>query len=58
MAEQQTDPVVEAERAKMRERSGIDREVELETQTVRPHADSKSRQGITPDGSGADSQRG
>jgi hypothetical protein len=47
-----------AEREKAAERSGIDREVEQELQTVRPGADAPSRAGITPDGSGADRQRG
>jgi hypothetical protein len=46
-----------AERAKAKERSGIDREVERETQTVRPHSDAPSRAGVTPGGSGGDSQR-
>lgn len=45
------------ERAKTEERTGIDREVEAETQTVRPHSDAPSRANITPDGSGADRQR-
>jgi predicted phage gp36 major capsid-like protein len=47
-----------AERAKAEERSGIDREVEDELQTVRPGSDAPSRAGITPDGSGADGERG
>jgi hypothetical protein len=47
-----------AEREKAVERTGIDREVEQELQTVRPGADAPSRAGITPDGSGADRQRG
>lgn len=46
------------ERDKASERSGIDREVEQELQTVRPGSDAPSRAGITPDGSGADRQRG
>jgi hypothetical protein len=48
----------EAERAKAAERTGADRAVEQELQTVRPGADAPSRAGITPDGSGADSERG
>ena len=40
------------------ERHGIDKEVELELQTVRPHSDAPSRAGITPSGSGADGERG
>jgi hypothetical protein len=47
-----------AERDKTRERSGVDREVEQELQTVRPGSDAPSRAGITPDGSGADGERG
>lgn len=47
----------EREREKARERRGADREVERETQTVRPGADAPSRAGITGPGSGADSQR-
>jgi hypothetical protein len=47
-----------AEREKVEERSGIDREVEQELQTVRPGSDAPSRAGIVPDGSGADGQRG
>ena len=46
------------ERDKTSERSGIDREVEQELQTVRPKSDAPSRAGITPDGSGADGERG
>lgn len=46
------------ERAKASERTGIDREVESELQTVRPGSDAPSRAGITPDGTGADSERG
>ncbi len=46
------------ERDKAKERVGIDREVENETQTVRPHSDAPSRAGITPGGSGADGERG
>jgi len=46
------------ERAKAEERSGIDREVEQELQTVRPGSDAPSRAGVVPDGSGADGQRG
>lgn len=48
----------QAERDKAKERTGIDREVEDELQTVRPGADAPSRAGITPDGSGADGERG
>lgn len=47
----------ELERSKLRERRGIDREVERETQTVRPNADPPSRAGITGPGSGADAER-
>lgn len=47
-----------AERAKTEERTGADKEVEQELQTVRPGSDAPSRAGITPDGTGADSQRG
>ncbi|WP_428487767.1 hypothetical protein [Rhodopila sp.] len=47
-----------AEREKATERSGVDHEVEQELQTVRPGSDAPSRAGITPDGSGADRQRG
>jgi hypothetical protein len=47
-----------AEREKAKDRSGIDREVEQELQTVRPGSDAPSRAGITPDGSGADGERG
>ena len=47
-----------AERHKAEERIGIDRELEQETQMVRPGSDAPSRAGITPDGSGADRQRG
>ena len=46
------------ERDKSKERTGIDREIERETQTVRPGADAPSRAGITPTGTGADSERG
>ena len=46
------------ERDKAKERSGVDREVEQEIQTVRPGSDAPSRAGITPDGSGADGERG
>lgn len=48
----------EAERNKAQERTGVDREVEQELQTVRPGSDAPSRAGITPDGSGADGERG
>ncbi|HEX2942643.1 MAG TPA: hypothetical protein VHO91_16450 [Rhodopila sp.] len=47
---------IEAE--KVKDRTGIDREVEQELQTVRPGSDAPSRANITPDGSGADRQRG
>jgi len=47
-----------AEREKAEQRTGIDREVGSELQTVRPGSDSPSRAGIVPDGSGADGQRG
>jgi hypothetical protein len=47
-----------AEREKAQERTGIDREVEDELQTVRPGSDAPSRAGITGAGSGADSERG
>jgi hypothetical protein len=46
------------ERAKTDERSGIDKEVENELQTVRPGADAPSRAGVVPEGSGADGERG
>ena len=46
------------ERAKAEERTGIDREVEQELQTVRPGSDAPSRAGITGPGSGADAERG
>jgi hypothetical protein len=45
------------EKQKAEQRTGVDREVEQETQTVRPGSDAPSRAGITPDGSGADGQR-
>lgn len=48
----------EIERNKLKQRHGQDRELERETQTVRPHSDPPSRAGITPDGSGADGERG
>ena len=44
------------ERAK--ERSGIDKEVENELQTVQPGADAPSRAGVVPEGSGANGERG
>jgi hypothetical protein len=47
-----------AEREKAKDRSGIDHEVEQELLTVRPGSDAPSRAGITPDGSGADGERG
>lgn len=47
----------ETEREKAEERTGIDREVENELQTVRPGADALSRAGITPAGTGADSEQ-
>jgi hypothetical protein len=46
------------ERAKAEERSGIDKELENELQTVRPGADAPSRAGVIPEGSGADGERG
>jgi hypothetical protein len=46
------------EREKAAERTGSDAEVERELQTVRPKSDAPSRTGVTPIGSGADSQRG
>lgn len=46
------------ERAKAEERTGADREVEDELQTVRPGSDAPSRAGVSPSGSGADSERG
>jgi hypothetical protein len=48
----------QAERDKAKERTGIDREVEKETQTVRPGSDAPSRAGIAETGTGADSERG
>lgn len=48
----------ERERDKVEERTGIDREVENELQTVRPGADAPSRGGIKSAGTGADSERG
>jgi len=47
-----------AERAKANERGGADREVEQELQTVQPGSDAPSRAGVTPEGSGADGERG
>ena len=46
------------ERAKADERSGIDKEVENELQTVQPGADAPSRAGVVPEGSGANGERG
>jgi hypothetical protein len=46
------------ERAKTEQRSGIDKDVENELQTVRPSADAPSRAGVVPWGSGADGERG
>lgn len=46
-----------AERHKADERTGVDREVESEMQTVRPGSDAPSRTGVTPDGSSADAKR-
>lgn len=46
------------ERDKAKERSGIDRAVENELQTVRPGSDAPSRAGISPTGTGADNERG
>jgi hypothetical protein len=48
----------EAERHKLKQRHGTDREVERETQTVRPPSDAPSRAGISGAGSGADNERG
>jgi hypothetical protein len=48
----------QVERDKAQDREGIDREVEQELQTARPGTDAPSRANITPDGSGADAQRG
>jgi hypothetical protein len=47
-----------AERDKAKQRTGIDREVENELQTVRPGSDAPSRAGISPTGTGADDERG
>jgi hypothetical protein len=47
----------QAERDKTKQQTGSDRDVEREMQTVRPHSDAPSRAGITPGGSGGDSQR-
>jgi len=55
---EQIEAETRAEHEKAEERSGIDREVEQELQTVRPGSDAPSRAGIVPDGSGADGQRG
>lgn len=52
----QEDTRIERDRAK--QRSGIDREVENEIQTVRPGSDAPSRAGVTPEGTGADGERG
>lgn len=46
------------ERDKAKERSGADREVEKEIQTVRPGSNAPARAGVTPSGSGADGERG
>ena len=45
------------ERAKAEERSGIDKEVEDELQTVQPGAKAPSRAGIHQEGGGADVER-
>lgn len=41
-------------RHKADERTGADKDVENEMQTVRPGSDAPSRAGIVPEGSGAD----
>jgi hypothetical protein len=46
------------ERAKGDERSGVDKEVERELQTIQPGVDAPSRAGVLPQGSGADGERG
>jgi hypothetical protein len=46
------------ERAKTEQRSGVDKEVQDELQTVRPGSDAPSRAGVIPEGSGADRERG
>jgi hypothetical protein len=48
----------QTEREKAKERTGIDRAVESELQTVRPGSDAPSRAGISPTGTGADNERG
>jgi hypothetical protein len=48
----------EAERNKAKERTGVDRDIEKELQTVRPGSDAPSRAGISPTGTGADNERG
>lgn len=55
---EQLEKETQAELHKADEREGIDREVEQEVQTVRPGSDAPSRAGITPSGTGADSERG
>jgi hypothetical protein len=47
-----------AERDKTNRRTGIDRQVENELQTVRPGSEAPSRAGISPTGTGADNERG
>ena len=46
------------EHAKAEERSGVDKEVENELQTLRPGADAPSRARVVPEGSGADGEHG
>jgi hypothetical protein len=45
------------EHAKAEERSGIDKEVENEMQSIQPGAKAPSRAGIVQEGSGADVER-
>ncbi len=52
------DKEAQTERDRARQRSGVDGELERESQTVRPGSDAPSRAGITPGGSGADGERG
>lgn len=48
----------QTERDKAKQRTGNDRDVENELQTVRPGSDAPSRAGISPTGTGADNERG
>lgn len=48
----------QTERDKAKQRTGNDRDVENEVQTVRPGSDAPSRAGISPTGTGADNERG